>query len=376
MTDYGYLVHLIYCAVHGTQPQEKPEGVSFKNVFEIGKLHEVSNIAFLSVDKLKNKPEGELYDEWKVYYYFSVRRNARQKAVYETVINALHSEGIRTLEAQGTITKTLYPSPELRMMSDIDLIIDMDNLEKAMGIMQGLGYSTSQKQPVEFDAHKGQELIEFHTQFFTEYMFNRRERYAGALDEPFSHSVPKGSADALSFKLSDTYYYLYSIIHIIAHFEVAGCGIRRILDLYYLKKAFQDKTDSDFINKVIDENNLRDSYDKLFALEGEWFENIKSSLDLSETVSDIINGCNHGSAELFLRNNIRKDEKDGVHFVKLRHLLNIFFPKKDYICLEYPVCREKNYPLIICWIYRLFSKLKAFNFSHAIHRIKTIIKSK
>lgn len=374
MLDYEYLLHLVSCAVNDLQPKEKPEGVSFLNVFTLGKAHEVANIAYLSVERLKAKPEKELYEEWKIYYYLAVQRDMRQRLAYEEITEALHKNRIRTLEAQGTVTKTLYPSSELRMMSDIDLIIDFENLEAAKGIMQSLGYSTSQKQEGEFDAVlEDGFLVEFHTEFFAEYMFNRKERYYEAINTPFSHAVEESP---MRYVLNDDYYFLFTVIHTIVHFETAGCGIRRILDLFYLKKAYDGRINRRLVDEIIDKNELRSAYDKLFALEAKWFENVPSPIDLSETEADIINSGNHGVSEIFIRNNVRKDEREGVKFARLKQVYGFVFPPKEFIYLNYPECRERGYSTLRCRLYRVYKTLKRFSFSHALGVIKTMLKSK
>ncbi|MCR5208407.1 MAG: nucleotidyltransferase family protein [Eubacterium sp.] len=375
MQDYEYLIHLIYCAVNETVPDEKPEEVSFKKVFLLGKAHEVANIAFLSVERLKQKPEPALYNEWKIYYYFSVERDSRQTEEREAVVSAMHDNGIRTLEAQGTVTKTLYPSPELRMMSDIDFIIDFDKLGEAMEIMRSLGYEVSQKQPVEFDAVKDGRLVEFHTVFFTDSMYNRKERYSSALNEPFSHAEPS-DGDALSYYLNDTYFYLFSVLHIIKHFETAGCGIRRVLDLYYLKKAFCDKYDKAVFDSVIDSGGFSDSCEKLFAVEEMWFEGAEPEIDLSEAVSDIVRSGNHGTSGIFTRNNVRKDEREGIRFPRLKRIFGFIFPDREYILINYHEFEERGYSTFKCRMLRILDKLRKMNFSHAVAHIKEILKSR
>ncbi|MBQ7740698.1 MAG: nucleotidyltransferase family protein [Eubacterium sp.] len=373
--DYEYLVHLLYCFIHGIQPDEKPEGISFKNVYKLGEIHEVSNIAFLSIDKLSRKPDAELYNEWKINYYFSFEREEKQKEEYEKIISLFHKNGIRTLEAQGTITKTLYPSSELRMMSDIDFIIDASNAEKAISLLEG-EYEITKEKENEFNAHtqKGIEL-EFHNEFFTKTMYNRAERYYDAINHPFEHALPD-KEDPLKYVLSDTYFYLYSVLHIIKHFETAGCGIRRILDLYYLKKAYENKIDNELISKIIDENGFRKSYDSLFALEELWFEGKESELDLGEAISDVISAGNHGTNEIRTRNTIRQDRSAGKAFPKLSKIFGFIFPKKSYLLITYPEAEEKGYSYVRCWLHRALNTLKRFDFSHFTKYIKTVLKSK
>ena len=376
MKDYEYLIHLIYCFLNDETPEEKPEEVSFENVFLLGKMHEVANIAFLSVEKLNNKPDEALYNEWKVFYYFSIERDSRQSLERQRVLSFLHEKGIRTLEAQGTLTKKLYPETYLRMMTDIDLIIDEENIEKTMTALEELEYTVKELQHGEFyaDNKEGFEL-DFHIDFFSEYMFNRQERYSKAVSSPFSHAV-QDSEDELTYILDDNYFYLYSVIHTIKHYETAGCGIRRILDLYYLKKAFENKIDKEFFDNVIDENGFRNTFEFLYAVEGEWFEGKESELDLSEVKRDIITSGNHGNEEIFTRNNVRKDIDGGVSFARIKRVFSFLFPEKEYIYIEFPECRERGYSLAKCRLYRIIQKVKRLRFKHAITHIKQIVKSK
>jgi hypothetical protein len=182
--------------------------------------------------------------------------------------------------------------------------------------------------------------------------------------------------DKLSYKLSDTYFYLYSILHIIKHFETTGCGIRRILDIYYLKKAYEGKTDNDVIERVINENGFKNSRDTLFALEALWFENTPSDLDLSEAIRDVIFSGNHGNGEIFTRNNVRKDKAQGVKMPKIKRVLSFIFPEREYIYLGYPELRERGYSLFRCQLYRIGKTLRRFSFSHAVKYIKTVLFSR
>ena len=369
--NYEYLIHLLYCFVHGVQPEEKPDNISFEAVFEIGKAHEVANIAFLEVSKLKTKPDAELFDRWQTTYFHSVQRDSRQWQEREAILGVLHGEGIRTLEAQGTITKKLYPTTDSRMMSDIDFIIDRGNLEKAQQLMSALGYKIENDKNIEFSAFNAHGMgIEFHTDFFTEYMFNKKERYYEALHGAFNFATPSAD-DGLTFVLDDTYYYLYSLLHIIKHFESAGCGIRRVLDLYYLK-GFEDKIDMGVVNSVLEAGDFKESADLLFELEAFWFEGKSSQRDLSGVIESVITAGNHGNLEQFIQKSIEKEKKEGVRFARIKHFLNFIFPSKDYMYLGSEFCRKHRLPYPLCWLYRFFRTLG--HIPKSIIKLKAIFK--
>ncbi|MBR3149416.1 MAG: nucleotidyltransferase family protein [Eubacterium sp.] len=374
--DFEYLVHLIYCALNDAQPEEKPDDVSFDDVFLLGKEHEVGNIAFLSVQKLNNKPSEELYNEWQVFYYHSIQRNARQLAEYNALTKLLSDNKIRWTEAQGTITKKYYPLPEWRMMSDIDLLVDVENLDKISALMSSLGHKVLDYSENELNVfpEKGTE-IEFHTEFFTEFYKGSFERYSGAINHPFEHAVPD-EENEYKWVLDDTYYYLYSLLHTIKHFEYAGCGIRRILDLYILKNKLEDKVDMDYISAKLDEFDFTPLYEKLLQLEAYWFEGKEPECDLTETVKDIIMSGNHGVEDIHLRNALRRDSEDGINKAKRRRIREFLFPPIEHIYEGHPEYKEKGYSLFKCRLYRALENLKPSEIKRMINYFIRIKKSK
>jgi len=374
MTDSEYLIHLLYCAVNGTQPAEAPESVSFERVLAIGKAHEVANIAFFSVEKLQNKPEPAVYDEWQRAYFFSVQRDVRQQAFYEQVTALLHENGIRTLEAQGTVTKTLYPSSEWRMMSDIDLIIDRENLAKAHDVMATAGYEVTEPSEEEFNAFSGDLEIEFHTDFFTKEVYGRKANYAKAVNNAFSHAHPDDT-DPMKFVLEDAYFYLFSVLHTVKHFETAGCGIRRVLDLYYLKKAFAETVDTAWLEGVLAQYGFLESYETLSALEAVWFEGAVTDTDLGAAACSVLLSGTHGTRTIFSENAIRAEQKAGVRLPALQRIRRFVFPTKEWIYENYPICRERGYSAARSWCYRLFHKLKEGKLKEALAYIRRMLQA-
>ena len=377
--DFEYLIHLIYCAINGLQPEEKPEGIEFSDVFALGKEHEVGNIAFISVEKLTNKPDAGLYNEWKVYYYHSVQRNARQLAEYNELCRLLTENKIRWTEAQGTITKTLYPTPEWRMMSDIDFLVDVESLGRIKELMESLGHKVVESDENELNVYpENATSVEFHTEFFTEFYKGSFERYSGAINSPFSHAQPDENNE-YKWVLDTTHYYLYSLLHVIKHFEYAGCGIRRILDLYILKEKLSDKVDTEYIDGILQKYNFTELAEKLFQLEGYWFEGKTPEIDLAElteTALDILNSGNHGINDIQLRNSIRRDSTDSATNAKLRKVKSFIFPSLEDLYDGHPEFREKGYSLAKSRLYRALYNFKPSELKRMLTYFKRIKESK
>lgn len=357
-TGYHYLIHLIKCALENTIPQEIPKHLSLEKVFLYGRQHEVANIAFLSIDKLEFV-DKELYNKWKTYYYASIKRDIEQENVLQEILNALHKENIRTLQVQGTVVKNYYPSSDLRMMTDIDLIVDKQNLKKASLILQNLGYDLDEENQEEWSGKNKQGyLVELHTDFFYSVRtFQNGIRCSSALNDAFNYAVDKNS---LNCKVDTTTLYLFNLLHCLKHYLSGGAGIRRILDLYILQEKLQKDIDKEHIDRVLTSCKVKNIANRLVMLAYYWFNDKSAEIDLSGGEEIVFLSKNHGDRSVLVKRKLTRQK--GKKFAKIRYIFSRIFISKELCYKYYPFCKKHKYPTFLCWIHRLivlpFSKRK------------------
>lgn len=370
--EYDYLVHLVSSYVLGTQPQEIPEGFSFEKVFDFGQLHEVANIAFQSVKKLKNKPSDELLSKWKKYYYNSVRRDEIQLESRNQILKKFFDNNIRVLEVQGSVIKPIYPATHLRMMSDIDFIIDKENLILANECLTQLGYDTYKPNENEVNASKSIINVELHTDFFEQEIIGKKQKYYDAMHGSFDLAKPNEKYP-LIYRTDETNLYMYSLLHLLKHYRYSGCGIRRFVDFYYLREKFGDQINFEYINSVLESVDLLNSANELMALVDYWFYNKDYPYDLNKILAKIYSAGNHGNEQQYYYNRIAFEREHGRHYSKYNFVLELFFPHKKDIYDAYPFCKKHNFPYVLCLIHRaIFSIGKIGNVFRKIKKILSI----
>ena len=344
-----YLVHLLYCAVHKTAPEPIPDGLSWENVFDCAVRHEVTAFAFTAVQRLAQKPEPQLLSRWQEKYYQSITRSTTQMRARDQIVAAFRAHGICTMEVQGTVVKRYYPAENLRMMSDIDLIIPPDKLTEASDILREMGYAVEEVFGSEVDAQKGLVFVEVHTSFFSK----DKEEFA-SMREPFSYVTVR---EDCTVEVPDTVFYLYNMLHCLKHYRYQGMGISRVLDIYYLKKALQDTVDSASIDALLTQYDLKNDLLDLYALADFWFDGIEPQRELSDVAEEILSANRHGTAELELVHQLRRGKEKNGRFVRLRNFCRRIFPTKEYMYFGYPFCARHKLPIVLCWFYRVFSIL-------------------
>lgn len=366
--EYDCLIYLIKCVIHGFVPENIPDNISFEKVLSLAAENEVANFAFLAVKRMKNPPSPDIMKLWEQEYWKGVKRDVTQSRIREEVLSALHKNEIYTLELQGTVVKKYYPESHLRMMSDIDLIIQKEKLTKAEEVMKALGYEVSHSDESETVAFKNQFCVELHTDFFSEEC-----TVNNTLKNPFSYAE---LGDDYNAYVSDTVFYLFHLLHTIKHSLNRGSGIRRIIDLYYLENAMQAKIDKEYIDSALKEYGLFEQKEKLLKVKEHWFgKDSDGEFDgISEFENEVRVSGLHGTKNLHYKHKFERAKKSGKHFVKLRYLLSFVFPSKESIYEDYPFCKKHHYPLLLCFIHRfnciVFNRKKRKNVKRIFDRFK------
>lgn len=103
MTTDKYVVHLVKCALKDEQPKEKPENLSWSEIFRLADRHMITNMIWYSVDKLKSKPKAELWKKWTEVKNKAIVKDITQRNEYKKIIDAFEKEQIRCMPVKGII---------------------------------------------------------------------------------------------------------------------------------------------------------------------------------------------------------------------------------------------------------------------------------
>lgn len=349
--EADYLVHLVRCAIREEQPQELPVGMSFETVLQFGLWHQVANLAFLSVKKLNRKPDEALFSKWQALFFRAVQLDMKQAAVRENILAKFREKGVRSLEAQGTKVKKLYADPSLRTMSDLDFIVDEENLGKAGDALEELGFDVTREHD-QCCGFLGKDIM---TEVHFDYLPDDNELYL-AITDPFGDASPDDE-EGLCWSPSDTSFYLFNILHTLKHYRFRGCGIRRILDLYLLKQVYDAKVDHERMAAVFERYRLTSDAEDLFALAEVWFGSGKMTSHLKEVATVVYRSAVHGTDEMFLQQKFRIEREQGKKAVGFQYFMRRLFPTKETLYRCYPVCEKHRLPVFLAWFVHLGNAL-------------------
>lgn len=175
--------------------------------------------------------------EFRKYYYQSCLIHEKFNEVGELIDDILTQNNIPHIFLKGYELQNLYPDPNLRMLGDIDLLVENDYFEQAKNILSINGFIFDMECEHHIGYKKDGIEIELHNK-----LFDKEECSSELFDNTFNNISIKN--------FDNTFTLLYIIAHYAKHIK-RGAGLRPIIDIYLLIK-------NNIINLDIVSNKLKE----------------------------------------------------------------------------------------------------------------------
>lgn len=348
MTTDKYVIHLVKCALKNEQPKEKPENLSWGKIFSLANKHMIANMIWYSVNKLIVKPDSELWKKWTELKNKAIVKDITQKNEYKKIFETFDKEQIRCMPVKGIFLKKMYPKSDFRTMSDIDILIDTENADKAGNVMLALGYACESKEKSHHDVYFKAPVmnIEIHRQLFSDISANHFCQYY----KDVFIKAEKMEGFELAYKMTDEEFYIYTLAHFYKHYSNGGNGIRSVMDVYVMNNSIYEKLDKKSLNCKLKKLQLLDFRNEMTDLSEMWFGNGKETPELKKISEYIIGSGTYGTIFNSVNNQIKKKGRAG-------YFIYCAFPPLYLMKNNYPILKKVPFLLPILWIWRLISSL-------------------
>lgn len=335
-------------------PPEKPENIDFKDIYSLTKKHFLANMVYCAVSKLKEKSDSELLKTWREEYFLGKMRNTIQKQELKIILKRFEENGIKNVPLKGFEIKKVHPSEDMRQMSDLDILISLEDRENVKVILEELGYTTKKFGKGKDDIYykKPAMNIEMHNNLF-ESKVKEIHEYFYKLSS--MEKVVQKTEYSYTFTKEDTL--IYGIMHLVKHFKSGGIGIRNIIDWWLYTNKYKDILNWEYIESSLKELNIYEFYKNIISLGDFWFgeeEGTELILQLEEYVisSGIYGVASNRYLNLFIENS-----ENGSNRSKIKVLKNLTFPEYSVMSEIYPILVEKRYLLPFYYIVRVLEIL-------------------
>lgn len=364
------LIDLLSAAIRGRAPENvNTEGIDWRAVYQEAKAHDVYSLVYPVLEMLESfqRPDTQLMAEWRRASQTSGIRQVQHLQQICEVLRQLNHAGIEAVPLKGLVVRSLYPHPELRSMSDADLLVRTEYLERTKEILLQMHYlcteDTTEKHL--FFEHEIYPAIELHRLLLDE---NRLKNSNVFEREIWERVVPGELNQTPVLFLSSEDLAIHLCIHMAGHFITCGFGLRQLCDFVLLIESSAVEMDWNLFRQLEEQLGIALFVSALFAVFSRLFgmkipAEVKLEIPENDSlidlfIDDIFDGGLFGrktSDRIFANSMLRYSNPAKGHsgFPKTAYYLSLLFPSAQKLHRRFSYAKKLPLLLPAAWIHRL-----------------------
>ncbi len=345
--ETSYLITLLHSGSTGVMPETPNILLNWEWLHEISSRHKVSYVAY---DGIKLLPKGKKpSDELTAYFERDIenmeKKNKMQTEAIERLIVFFKKEQISLTLLYDWPTKELYPSPEMREIDTIDILLDIPVDETIDAFMSSLGYDIVHKGiessiymndlSEQNDSSNPVVSIRLHGSLF----WNEpklKEYYEDVWDKL---EEIEGQEYVYRFSMED--FYILYIARLAQRCKEANVDLRPFLDLWKYTSYYISDLDWQYIIQEMQKLSLEMFHYRVMQLVEYWFGQEKEPDSIVEKLGEFVfQSGNYGREQTRILVGIAQNLKDGdldrakKEYVKERLFLNSGEMQENYNNLQ------------------------------------------
>ncbi|MEG2137749.1 MAG: nucleotidyltransferase family protein [Oscillospiraceae bacterium] len=288
-TEHRLLLAALKCAVQGT-PWVADSTPDWQELLQLAGRHQVAPLLQSVVCKMDGVPDYAAR-ALQLVRQQAAFNEAQQHYVAETVGKQLTCAKIPHILLKGTVLKADYPAPELRTMSDLDVLVHQEDYSRVCKVMEPLGgvLVHSDGGHRSYSVPPGVKL-EFHPNLI--YVASS----VGAGINPGWQYAEEGSGP-YAMTLTEEGFYLHLICHLAGHFFSGGTGIRSVLDVWVYRHCHSPQPAPALIRGELERIGLWNFAQRIEALSEYWFGSGETTEALDELGQYILGSGTYGTMQ-------------------------------------------------------------------------------
>lgn len=263
----------------------------------------------------------------------AVYRYQRLKYDYDRICEIFESARIPFVSLKGSVIRRYYPEPWMRTSCDIDILVRIEDAEKAKSVLideYGCTYHNRTACDISLFTPANTH-IELHYDLLEDGIANKSSE---VLRKVWQMSFLR-EGGSYSYEMADEMSYFYHIAHMAKHFEHGGCGIRPFIDLFLLDAA--EGADAQKREALLAEGELLTFANSVRKLSRIWFKNEDCDFISEEIEEYILSGGVYGNNSNRIM--IQQSKNGG----KFRYAMSKIFLPYDRIKYHYPILKKHKW---------------------------------
>lgn len=343
-----YIGELVRAQLEDRKPAPIPSDINLDVLIEFSIKNHMN---YLLMGALLQTDASEEHKE-KLRYYVknSTMRTVMQVMEIKEIQRRFEAEGIRHQFMKGSCMKFMYPTPQMREMSDMDVLIHDESMNKASFVLKEMGYELIQSVKHHDIYRKGKYMVvEAHKAMYDKTIDKNQYEYFADFSK---RKVKPDFQYAMEFTKED--FYVYMMSHMAKHFYQMGCGIRNLLDIYIYRQQFFDQMDMEYMRGELKALGLNDFANHMETLCDIWMQGTPCTKFYENLFMYMLDCGIYGKDENGIWNQFAKEKNSDLSNYKAKLKIWYFFPPLHYMAEYYSFLEDYPVLLPIAWLIRGF----------------------
>lgn len=374
-------VDILSAGIRGKAADKIYDNVDWDEVIDLANKHKVEGIIYLALRKsnLISKVGENRINLLKQKAAITGIGQSRHISGLSIVFNKIIEENIPVIVLKGLVVRDFYPQPDQRTMSDADILVHKDDVEKVKNLLIDMGYIFLEDHKASHHialVHHRYPMIEVHWNLFKRDGFSNELEHYERLIWKRAIKVNVGEAEVLSLSYEDLA--LHLCMHMAAHLAATGFGVRQLCDLVVLVEKKGEEIDwNSFIMKA-----RMYGFEKfsliMFLLCKELFQmEIPKELEIkyvnnkkyvAALIDEIFEAGVHGKKEMANQFATQvafnfEDKDSNPTLGAIKRYFRFIFPRIDDMSDKYSYAKKIKILAPIAWIHHLFVGIFATEYS-------------
>ncbi len=344
------LLCLVRCAVC-QRPEKLPEGFPLGQLLPSIRHHQIWSLALAGAFRSGLDSNSDAMQQLLTFSVQAMILSEAQTAEANALFRAFSQAGVDYMPLKGIFLRELYPSPEMRPMGDLDILIRTEQYPIIAAIMKRLGFTEGPESSHELNWQKNLVHVELHKCLIPSYNKSLYSYFGDGWSK--AASVPE---DAHRFAMSPEDSFVYLFAHYAKHYRDGGIGIKHLADLWVFRRAYPT-LDEAYILGELKKMELDVFYSNVMKTVAFWFDGAPAD-EMTEHITRVILASGpFGATAAHLNASAVRKAPSGGRQAKLRWTLWTIFLPYENMCLKYPFLKKFPFLLPVMWVARWFSAL-------------------
>lgn len=340
-----YIGMLIKAGLNGEKAENVPDGIDAGDIISCAHKSHMDCLILSSLINVDNITEDCRAGIRQIILRSMMKASAQIQEL-KALGQRFEEAGVVNMPMKGSVLRFLYPSPELREMSDLDIFFAKGDMDKADKILTGSGY-VMKKSVKHHDIYMKPPcmVVEAHRAMYDKNVDKNQSLYF----DDFSRAVVKDGCK-YTYELGTEDFYVYMMAHMAKHFYETGCGTRHLVDIYVYLNRYGRDMDREYTDRELGKCGILTFTEHMEKLAYAWLDDG----DVPEVYSDMLEYMSdagiYGKDENGIWSKLAREDDEEFSRAQLKRWY--YFPPVHYMKEYYPYLAEKPWLLPWAWFVR------------------------